>query len=990
MELQQLSHYRVIRKIGEGGMGEVYLAEDEILGRRVALKVLPAAVADDAECLARFRHEARAVSRLNHPNIVTVHEFGADHGRHFIVTEYISGTTLRELMRRNASPAEIIGAASSIAAALAAAHAAGVVHRDIKPENVMVTESGLVKVLDFGLARRLEASDETPRTTPGFAVGTVNYMSPEQARGESVDGRSDVFSLGVTLYELFEGVTPFQAPSIAETMARILRNEPPPPTRARLVSPRIASLTLRMLAKDREARPHAAEVMRELTAAIREQEIDAQADDAVLPVTARGVPVVAAPVTGNLPAELAPIIGREREAAAVRMLLVRPDVRMVTISGAGGSGKSRFALHVAARMGAQFADGVWFVPLEDVVSPAHVVPAIAQALRVAQVPETTALALLTERLRSRRMLLLIDNFEQVIDAASDLATLVSGAPGVKILVTSQIALRVRGEHEYPLGPLPHDPAVALFVERAQQVRPDFERNESNAAAVAEICHMLDGLALAIELAAVRTKILAPAAIVERLRDPLSFLTGGPRDLPRRQQTLRNTVAWSVALLSDEERSAFARLAVFHGGAPLEAVESVCEVDLSTLASLVEKSLVRNEGERFTMLAGIRAVATEQFRASADRDAVAGRHLQYFARLSRALATQLMGAEQPLALRRVAAEQGNLQAALEWAVTIGRSETAIELAIGMWRFWDVRGLWREGRETLRRVIAIAHDAHPMLRAHAHYASAVLADAQGDFSASREELDRYLALCREAGDPWALANALNNLAISNVRLGRLEEASAYFAESLAFWRRLGHMHPVGLALQNVGNLARTRGLLAEARRNYEESLETFRGSADERGAAHALGLLASLDAEEGDLATAAARYEESLNIFMRLTDHWNVARCMADFGRVVRARGELSEARSLLEESVWIFRELGDAKSGAEVLEELALLACDGGDVERAATLAGAAKTIRRTIGTRDRGDSALAVVRQRAEAAWNAGARLSFDQAAEWAQSEALK
>lgn len=991
---ERLSHYRVVRKIGVGGMGEVYLAEDEILGRRVAVKVLPERVASDGEALARFRREARAISALNHPNILTIHEYSEDGGIHFFVTEYLSGRTLREIVQAGAAPAEALAAGIAIGGALAAAHAQGVVHRDLKPENVFVTDTGLVKVLDFGLAKKVADVAAIEVTKRGSIVGTVPYMAPEQLGDDTIDGRTDVFSLGVTLYEMFEGRRPFGGATAQELITAILTREPAVPVRARTMSPRLARLIMRMLAKSRQDRPDAAEVQSELESIRLDQLRDAlrhhDGTRSDLP-TQQLEPAEIEPKS-NLPAEVTPLVGREEEMAAIRSLLRREDVRFVSITGAGGTGKSRLALRVASQLSREFRDGVWFVPLDAVAAPEHVPAAIANALGVVAAPSESASSALAKHLRSRAMLLVIDNFEHVLEASSAIASLLASAPALCVLITSQVPLHIAGEHEYAIDPLPKDSAVALFVARARQVRAQFELNETNSAAVAEICRLVDGLPLAVELAAVRVKLFTPSQIVERLRDPIGFLTGGARDLAPRQRALRSAVEWSIGLLDEFEQCFFARLAIFHGGATIDAAEMICDVEGmgelavdEILASLVDKNLARREvaadgGERFTMLAGIRAVAAEKLDASGEREALAQRHAAYYASLLEQIEPQLVGAAQPFALRRVAAEENNIRAAIE----NGDREIALRLAAGMWRFWDMRGAWREGRATLERLLLASKDCDAQLRAKARYAAGVLADAQGDFAGSHREFGQYLDLSREIGNPWLIANALNNLAISELRLGRLEEAARHQTESLEVWRSLGNTSAVALACQNVGNIARARGFRAQAREAYDETLASFRAAGDARGAAHALMSIADLDQEEGSLDHAAARLDEALSIFMNLTDHWNVANCMAEYGRLLQRTGDRGQARELLAESAMIFREVGDVKSGARVLDALALLALEDSDEARAGKLAGAAHAMRNAIGAEQSADQRI--TRLRSAPAWQEGLSLSFDAAVDLAQT----
>ncbi|HEV8660551.1 MAG TPA: protein kinase [Thermoanaerobaculia bacterium] len=995
----KLSHYRILRKLASGGMGDVHLAEDEILGRRVAIKVLPGEVANDPERLARFRREARAVSALNHPNILTIHEYGEEAGRHFFVTEYINGSTLRELLTRDPTIEERLAVAAGVASALSAAHGASVVHRDIKPDNIMITEAGAVKVLDFGLAKVIRGKpDEEISTGAGRIVGTVPYMAPEQIRSQEMDGGADVFSLGVTLFEMFEGRRPFDGVTAHDIIATILTRDPPSPSQSKQISPALARLISSMLAKDSSDRPTSMQVVREL------DQIRASLHrvTSLEKTVTREIAASPESTPSNLPAEVTSLIGRDREVDAIRRLLRLDDVRLVTITGAGGSGKSRLALRVAAQMQSDFAGGIWFVPLESVESAAMVPSAIAQTIGIRETAGQRPVTTVAERLRGHRVLLVIDNLEHVIDCAPALASLLDSASGLKILGTSQIPLHIRAEHEYPLEPLevpPPDarvanvrlnPAVALFVERARHVRPEFELTDDNAEAVAEICRLVDGLPLAIELAAVRVKLLTPSALLHRLRDPIAFLVGGPRDLPLRQQTLRRTVEWSVQLLSDSERRLFEQMAIFSGGATLDAVSQICEVDEETVASLLDKSLLRREAsqnpERVTMLGPVRVVAAETLASSGDRSALADRHLKFFAALGEEIESILTGPGQPIALRRLDAEQNNIRAALTWSLTANQIADGLRLASTVWRFWEIRGLWREGRDMIDRLLRASAHVNTQLRRRGLYAAGVLADAEGDFGGSREYFEAMLQLCRVTGDAWGVADALNNVAIAALRVGAIADAEAMHNESLRLWRELDNHAAVALSLHNLANIERARGYMDKARSHYEESRESFRRIGDERGVALSLQRLGDIDRESGHLDSAAALYDESLRLFMRLSDHWNVANCMSDFGRLMHVKGDLHQAHELLEESLLIFREVGDRRSGATVLESLALLALDERQQERAEKLAGAVSAVRESLGAEQSSNPAILDLRTAASANWRAGERLSFDEAVEFAQT----
>jgi predicted ATPase len=1014
---EKLSHYKVLRKLGSGGMGDVYLAEDEVLGRHVAIKVLPGEVINDPDRLARFRREARAVSALNHANILTIHEYGEEAGQHFFVTEYVRGQTLRQFVTRNPSIDERLAVAAGVAAALSAAHEAAVVHRDIKPDNIMITDVGAVKVLDFGLAKMMRAqslSNQTEELSSDGArlIGTVPYMAPEQIRGLPVDGQTDIFSFGVTLYEMFEGRRPFDSTTAQDTISSILMRDPPAPVESQRISPALGRLIASTLAKESSNRPTSAQVVSELDQIREALRVlpSAQTTAAREVLVVNRLPTGSVPPPSNLPPDVTPLMGREREIAAIGAMLHRSDVRMVTITGTGGSGKTRLARRVAMQMQLRFPAGVWFVALESIDSPALVPSAIGQALGVHELVGTRLTSLITARLSDGPALLVVDNFEHVTDAAAALTSLLEAAPGLKILVTSRIPLHVRAEHEFPLDPLPvprrgaktrnlrDTPSVALFVERAQRVRPEFELTEQNAEAIAEICRLVDGLPLAIELAAVRVKLLSPSAMLTRLRDPISFLAGGPRDLPLRQQALHRTVEWSVQLLTEAEKQLFERMAIFSGGASIDAVTQVCESDAvsdplaieDTLASLLDKNLLSrdaaHEPERVTMLGPVRAVAAEKLAASAERDSLASRHLSFFARLAEVMQPVLTGSGQPMGLRRLDGELNNIRSALNWALAGHGSTDGLRLASALLPFWEVRGLWQEGLDALERLLRASSDARPELRRRSFYAAGVLADVRGDFASSRAHFQSMLAVCRSIDDRWGVADALNNIAIAALRLGEIDEAARLHRESLAVWREVENKPAIALSLHNLGNIERARGQVENARVCYSEGLETFRSIDDRRGVGLSLQLLADLDREEGKLESAASLYEQALETFIRLNHHWNVANCMADYGRLMHVRRDFQQAHELLEESLLIFREIGDRRSGGRVLESLALLALDEDQRARAEKLAGAAAAVHSSLGTDTTADPRIVSLRAAGGPSWLAGSQLSFDEAVEFAQT----
>ena len=588
----RLGPYEILASIGTGGMGDVYRARDARLGREIAIKVLPEARVCEPEALRRFEQEARSASALNHPNIITIHEIGShpvgQESIWYIVMELVDGQSLREILSGGRlATQKLLDIAAQTACALSAAHSKGIVHRDLKPENILVNRDDRVKVLDFGLATPAasESSEDQPTqiftpdlmTRPGTILGTVGYMSPQQAVGERVDFRSDQFSFGVILYEMATGKRPFERPSAVETLASILRDEPESIGQLNPeIPPPLQWTVKRCLAKKPADRYASTEdLARDLT--IMRDHIG----EAV-------VEPPAAPSPRQLPPQQNNLVGRERELEAAKKLLMRDDIRLITLTGPGGTGKTRLAVQVSEDVAGQFVGGVWFVGLASIQDSALVVSAIAQALDVRASGNRPLVEDIKERLRrSLPSVLLIDNFEHVLAAAPVVTELLGATRALKILVTSRAALHIYGEQEFQVPPLAlpdprhlcpvellsEYPAVALFVQRARAVKPGFVLGEDNAAPVAEICARLDGLPLAIELAAARVKVLTPAAILGRLESRLRLLTGGARDLPERQQTLRRAMDWSHELLTGEEQKLFRRLAVFVGGFTLEAAGS---------------------------------------------------------------------------------------------------------------------------------------------------------------------------------------------------------------------------------------------------------------------------------------------------------------------------------------------------------------------------------------------------------------------------------
>lgn len=968
--------YRIVTRLGTGGMGEVYLADDPRLGRKVALKLLAARGDVDVAPLKRLEHEARTASALNHPHIMTVYDVGDVEGAAFIATEHVEGETLRRRLARGPVPLpEALDVAHAIAQALAAAHARGIVHRDVKPENIMVRPDGVVKLLDFGIAtlaeaRPLGATLAASATDAGAIVGTLHYLSPEQARGEAVDARTDVFSLGVVLHEMLSGRAPFDGPSAAAVIVSLLNDAPPPLPRAVLdAAPALGGILARALARHRDDRYAR---IADLAADVREARLALEIA-ARMPASGRGETTVSlahsAARRGNLPIPPTPIIGRDAELARIDRLFGDEAARLVVLTGPGGSGKTRLALEAAARVAPRLADGVVFVSLAPLQDPELVPAAIAHAVGLKERPDAASLALLEDHLRSRTLLLVLDNFEHILAAAGLVSDLLAACPGLRALVTSRAALRLRGEYELPVPPL-HLPdlvrlppvdelarvdSIALFAGRARAVRPDFAITPENAATVAEICGRLDGLPLALELAAARIALLTPADLLARLARRLPLPSAGPRDLPARQKTLGAAIGWSYQLLGPAEQRVFDCLAVFAGGFTLTAAEAICGGDLvlDPLDTLVSSSLVRrqeapDQSSRFTMLETIREFASERLAEHGDPDALRRRHARFYLALAEDGAASL-AADPAVSLDLLEGEHDNLRAAIDWAVGAGEADTPLRLGAALWRFWEMRGFVREGSDRLESILAVARGSQDPLYMKVRYAAGVLADAAGRYALARTRFSENLAAYRAAGDDWGVANSLNNLGIAALRQNDYDEARRCYTESLSLWRKLGNRHAVALSLNNLGNVANLQKDFDAARALHEESLAIFRELGDERGIALTLHHLGDVSRDRAEQDAARQLYEEAFGMFRRAADASGTAGCLTDLGHLARERGEPDAARTMYQEAAVMFGELGDARGIARVLEGFAALSIDERQVELAFTLAGAASALRESIG-----------------------------------------
>jgi predicted ATPase/DNA-binding CsgD family transcriptional regulator len=723
--------------------------------------------------------------------------------------------------------------------------------------------------------------------------------------------------------------------------------------------------------------------------------------------------------THNLPAQLTPLIGREQEVTTACTLLRRPYVRLVTLTGTGGVGKTRLALQVAADLIDDFTDGFSFILLALISDPGLVIPTIAQTFDLKESGAQPLLDLLKAFLQDKHLLLVLDNFEQVLMAAPQLAELLKVCSHLKLLVTSRVALHLYGEHEFLVSPLAlpdlkqlPEPealvqyaAVTLFLQRAQAVKPAFQLTAINARAIAEICVRLDGLPLAIELAAARIKLFSPQALLKRLEHRFQVLTSGAQDAPVRQQTLRNAIEWSYNLLHVEEQLLFRRLAVFVGGCTLEALGALCSfLDdgdavvqvLDGVTSLLDKNLVQQteqEGEELwlLMLETLREYGLEMLATSGETEATRQAHAQYYLKLGEEAEPELRGPQQVVWLNRLEQEHENLRAALSWSLEQRETEMALQLGGALWRFWNIHSHFSEGHTFLERAVTASEGSVTTARAKALYGAAWLAWSQDDLDRAQQRGEESLALYRKLGDQPGTASLLELMGAVAWKRNDVATARTFHEESAALFTKLGDresaLWPLMLSAIMMGwqgEYERSRALLEEivamfrqvgskrgvaralfrlawvillaqgdtvaARPLLEEGLALFQEVGDKQGIAVMLDLSSEVSLHEGDFDTARSLLEESLALYREIGSPYDVVEALPYLARIIAFQGDHAAARALYEESLTLIGEIGSQLLTPFALEGLASVVALQGEAGWAARLWGAAEALRQAMGT----------------------------------------
>ncbi|WP_040685947.1 protein kinase domain-containing protein [Nocardia vinacea] len=929
-------------EIGRGGFGVVYRCTQAALDRAVAVKVLTAEL--DGDNQARFVREQRAMGRLTgHPNIVTVLETGTtESGQPYLVMPYHPLDSLDAWIRENGPlPLErVLQIGVKIAGALESAHRLGIVHRDVKPGNILLTDYGEPALTDFGIAHIAGGFE----TTASIVTGSPAFTAPEVLEGNDPTPAADVYGLAATLFCALTGHAAFERRSGENMVAQFVRitTQPLPDLRENGIPEDVSAVVEKAMSRDRHERPSAAalgETLRQLQQRhgfsmdemALQSEPDLEHPDQKPPMRARRKPTAATrDHSGNLPLELTSFIDRRTEVSELKNLL--SSARLVTLTGTGGIGKTRLALRAASSARRGFADGVWSIELAELSDPALLVDVVAATLGVRNESASPLLEALIDFLSPRETLLVVDNCEQVVEAVAKLTeTLLRTCPELRILATSREPLNIAGETVLRVAPLtvpepdleptvaglPRYDAVALFADRAAAAVPGFELDEDNRAAVTGICAHLDGLPLAIELAAARMRTMSPQQILARLTDRYALLTRGSRTAPQRQQTLRWCIDWSYGLCTRTEQRLWARLSVFAGSCELDAIEQVCGTDLApdtpldVLSSLVDKSiLVREESEtvvRFRMLETVRDYGREKLREFGEDTELRRRHRDWYQQLALDAEAEWISDRQLDWIARLERELPNLREALESCLsehTEEAAEAGLRTTAALYDFWSLCGLFGEGRSWLDRVLAHPGGQPVPDRIKALCVDCQLAAAQGDFQSAAALLEEGRALAQQAPDAAIQARityAAGILALASGETANILSALEHDVEMLGSDRtqalRIGSLTILGWAYELRGDVARASDCYRRVFAITEARGELLWRSAALRG-----------------LGVAA----------------WQ--------------QGERDNAQQLLLEALRVNRRPNSPVLNAFSLEALAWTVADQGNADRAAVLLGAAQGI----------------------------------------------
>lgn len=1042
------NRYQVKEEIGAGGMGTVYKGVDTQTGEMVAVKQLkPEATTRDTGLLERFTREAEALRDLNHPNIVRVLDTIEESDNHYIVMEYVSGGSLDDtLLKFGRLPvSRVLELALDLADALTRAHRLHIVHRDLKPANVLLAKDGTPRLTDFGVAH---IGTKGRVTQTGAIIGTPDYMSPETLNGDMADPRDDIWAFGVLIFEMLTGQRPFPGEMVGQVVTSILTQEPPDLETLRPDAPTaLIDLVYRMLVKNRDARiPSVRLVGAELEALLRGEAATTSAVYAARQVVEapssrfKTTPSPATQPKRNIPAQVTPFIGREDELQSLTRLLSDPGVRLVSIVGVGGMGKTRLSIAAAELQASNFRDGVFFVPLAPLDNDSYIVSTIAERIGFTFGGGDQRMELLNY-LREKELLLVLDNFEHLITGVTIVSDILQTAPAVKLLVTSRERLRLQSEHIFDIDGMavPQETtseaiqryaSVQLFAQSARRILADFNINDENAACVARISHLVQGMPLGLELAAGWLESLTIKEIAEEIEHNLDFLETDLRDVPERHRSLRSVFDYSWNLLDSAERDLFMKLAVFRGGFEREAAQKITGAGLRTLNALVNKSLLRRDpAGRYTVHMLVRQYAEEAFNQKyLDVNAVRDAHADYYATLMQQLESTFNTSKEQSAIKAVEIELENVRVAMTYAIAERRWETLDKIVQSLLLYDLSKSLLREGLMAFSMIVDALDSAgettHP-LYARARLRQAWITGRLGNYTTAWDYASRAFAYFKVHKNTVEMAYTLNQMSYARMMQGKYDDSREYAQkagemaqaaanesewftaeanrgyveflagnytearrtyENITFKLppdKIDQLSPVslGFGYNNLGEILLALNELKGAQPLFEKAYDIFESYRHRRGMAFSINNLAGVHFRRNNHQEARRFFQESHDLYRQIGDRSGLAHALSALGNVAFHEQNHTQARVYYQQSLAIRSESGDLRGKADSLADLCLVAFMQDDFAEGCRLAQESLDIRRQIGDRNGTVFSLSIL---GIASWELGdkprARTLFDEA----------
>lgn len=1005
--------------IGQGGMGSVFLGQDLITHSAVAVKQLKNdVVLQDPEIVRRFEMEGEALRRLNHPNIVKMLAAEDVDETHFLVMEYVEGGSLRDVLEKEKqlTVQRILYIALDLADALTRAHRLNILHRDIKPANVLLAEDGTPRLTDFGMAR----VQDVHVTQSGMIVGTLSYLSPEALQGEQIDERSDIWAFGVMLYEMLTGQRPFPESNPGSLITSIITKPVPDLEAIRADVPvSLVDLVYRMLEKDVHARiPSVRLIGAELESIIRG---DTSSMQPVVAADTDGRFVTPTPTTmssqvrqtqvmplNNLPQPPTAFVGREAELSELATLINDESIRLITMLGPGGIGKTRIAIEAANRHLNEFKDGVFYVPLAPLDSAEHLITTIADNINFTFGGSDNPQEELLNYLAEKQMLLVLDNFEHLIEGADVIVDMLKNSPNLTILITSRERLRLRGEHYFEvegmilprrnvtLEQLHTYPATELFLQSAHRVMPDLEIDDDNVANVAQIIRLVQGFPLGIELAAAWLEMLPIDEIVSEIENSLDFLETDLRDVPERHRSIRAVFEYSWNLMTLDEQDIFLKLTVFRGGFEREAAQKVTGASLRSLTNLVNKSLlIRMPSGRYQAHKLLRQYALERWDDDDAKVEVAGKHAHYYSEYMQKVQSLFNSPKEQAAIEAMEEELENIRSA--WDFALGNHmwdelDTSIHT---MLLFFQARSMLADGITTFGE-LADHLQNHNLVDSDCYYRSrlrqAWLMSRQGNYEEVYRMAEAAYDYFLKQQDNDEVCYALNNMSYAKMMLGLYEESQQLASKALEYatdphtgniapWffsmgnlgyaeYLCGHLQsakqiyeetnqlsvelnysPIGLAygINNLGEIERNLGNLAHAEQLFGEAYDIFKRYKNQRGMAFSLNNQGGVMFMLGNVKGAQEKFYKSYQLHRDVGDQTGTAHSLSALGNSAITEGNYEEARQYYTEAIQIRRHVGNLRGIADSLTDLANVEMNTKNLEKARELVDEALDIREKIG-----------------------------------------